>query len=165
MLGALLAGPRVGVAVGDLYFVDPDPVEPEHVQHRHHSALGASIRSAPSAATGHETRTSTRPRGTPRRIGERPRTIRWSGRGGAVVERIPLVDPDDDDVDASTRARLSTMRDIGADFNVMRAMANHPGILDGFMKFSAAAYWGSSVEPPLRELAYLTASAENRCHY
>ena len=51
------------------------------------------------------------------------------------------------------------------DFNVIRALANHPALLEGFLRFSAPAYWGSSVDPALRELAYLTASAENRCHY
>jgi alkylhydroperoxidase family enzyme len=80
-------------------------------------------------------------------------------------ERIPLVDADDDGVDDETRATLRGMREIGADFNVIRALANHPGLLDGFMRFSAAAYWGSSVPSDLRELAYLTASNENHCHY
>ena len=80
-------------------------------------------------------------------------------------ERIPLVSPDDDNVDDETRALLAGMRESGMDFNVIRALANHPGILTGFMQFSAAAYWGSSVDPALRELAYLTASSENACHY
>jgi len=82
-----------------------------------------------------------------------------------MEERIPLVDADDDRVDEDTRATLRGLREIGADFNVIRALANHPGILNGFMSFSAAAYWGSSVDPALRELAYLTASNENHCHY
>jgi alkylhydroperoxidase family enzyme len=79
-------------------------------------------------------------------------------------DRIPLVDPDRAD-DDSTRALLQGMRDSGSDFNVIRALANHPALLDGFMSLSSVAYWGSSVAPPLRELAYLTASSENRCHY
>ncbi len=82
-----------------------------------------------------------------------------------MTARIPLVDPDDEHVDPETRALLAGLRSTGADFNVIRALANHPAILDGFMRFSAAAYWGSSIDPPLRELAYLTASTENRCHY
>ncbi len=82
-----------------------------------------------------------------------------------MEERIPLVDADDDGVDEDTRATLRGLRESGADFNVIRALANHPGILKGFMSFSAAAYWGSSVDPALRELAYLTASNENHCHY
>jgi alkylhydroperoxidase family enzyme len=82
-----------------------------------------------------------------------------------MEERIPLVDAGDEGIDETTRATLQGMREIGADFNVIRALANHPGILNGFMTFSEAAYWGSSVDPALRELAYLTASSENRCHY
>ena len=38
-------------------------------------------------------------------------------------------------------------------------------LLEGFMSVSSVGYWGSSVDPALRELAYLTASAENDCHY
>jgi alkylhydroperoxidase family enzyme len=47
--------------------------------------------------------------------------------------------------------------------NVIRAMANHPDALQpGFM----AGYHPSSVITPLhRELAYLTASVLNNCHY
>jgi alkylhydroperoxidase family enzyme len=82
-----------------------------------------------------------------------------------MPERIPLREPDDDGLDAGTRDVLRGMRDAGLDFNVIRALANHPRLLDGFMSFSSAAYWGSTIDPPLRELAYLTASLENRCHY
>jgi len=82
-----------------------------------------------------------------------------------VNPRIPLVDPDDDGLDPETATLLRDLRGSGMDFNVLRALANHPALLDGFMRFSAPAYWGSSVDPALRELAYLTASAENRCHY
>jgi hypothetical protein len=44
-------------------------------------------------------------------------------------------------------------------------MANHPAILRGFMGFAGPAYFTSSLPPALRELAYLTATAVNRCHY
>jgi alkylhydroperoxidase family enzyme len=82
-----------------------------------------------------------------------------------VAERIPLVDPDDDGVQEPVRSVLRGLREAGMDFNVIRALANHQAVLEGFMSFSAAAYWGSSLHPGLRELAYLTASNENRCHY
>ena len=82
-----------------------------------------------------------------------------------MPERIPLVDPDDDGLDDDTRTFLASMRAADADFNVLRALANHPGILHGFMSLSGAAYWGSAIDPRLRELAYLTASTENSCHY
>ncbi len=82
-----------------------------------------------------------------------------------MAERIPLVDPGDPGLDDQTRTLLQGMHDAGADFNVIRALANHPGLLDGFMHLSSVAYWGSSVPAPLRELAYLTTSTENSCHY
>lgn len=82
-----------------------------------------------------------------------------------MTPRIPLAHPDDDGLDPDTASLLRDLQASGMDFNVIRALANHPAVLDGFMRFSAAAYWGSSVDPALRELAYLTASAENACHY
>ena len=82
-----------------------------------------------------------------------------------MTPRIALVDPDDGSLDASTASLLRDLRASAMDFNVIRALANHPALLEGFLRFSAPAYWGSSVDPALRELAYLTASAENRCHY
>jgi alkylhydroperoxidase family enzyme len=82
-----------------------------------------------------------------------------------VTPRIPLLDPDDEGLDPETAALLRDLHSADMDFNVLRALANHPAALDGFMRFSAPAYWGSSVDPALRELAYLTASSENRCHY
>ena len=82
-----------------------------------------------------------------------------------MAGRIPLVDPDDEGVDEQTRALLLGMRQVGGDFNVIRALANHPQLLEGFMSVSGVGYWGSSVDPALRELAYLTASTENNCHY
>lgn len=80
-------------------------------------------------------------------------------------ERIPLPQPEDDRLGEATQSLLHGMREAGVDFNVIRALANHPALLDGFMAFSSAAYWGSSVDPATRELAYLTASLENDCHY
>jgi alkylhydroperoxidase family enzyme len=82
-----------------------------------------------------------------------------------MAERIPLPEPDDDGLGPETRELIRGLRDAGLDFNVIRALANHPAVLNGFMAFSGAAYWGSSIDPPVRELAYLTASLENRCHY
>jgi alkylhydroperoxidase family enzyme len=82
-----------------------------------------------------------------------------------VTPRIPLVDPDDEGLDPATAQVLRDLHAADMDFNVLRALANHPAVLEGFMRFSGAAYFGSSVDPALRELAYLTASSENRCHY
>jgi alkylhydroperoxidase family enzyme len=82
-----------------------------------------------------------------------------------MVERIPLLDANDPRIDEPTRELVQGLHDVGAEFNVIRALANHPKLLDGFMQLSAVAYWGSTVPARLAELAYLTTSTENRCHY
>jgi AhpD family alkylhydroperoxidase len=80
------------------------------------------------------------------------------------VARIPLVDPEDPGLDSSVRRRLtaSTESLIGVP-NVLRALANHPGLLGGFghVVYSPDAL----ITPAQRELAYLTASVTNSCHY
>ena len=87
------------------------------------------------------------------------------------MARIPLVDLTDPNLDPELRKRLSASPVIqglglspGGAPNVIRAMANHPDSLRtaGFI----AGYHPSSVITPLhRELAYLTASVLNNCHY
>ena len=49
--------------------------------------------------------------------------------------------------------------------NVYRAIANHPGALDAFSAFGKFVYSEASLTPAQRELAYLTASVTNSCHY
>jgi alkylhydroperoxidase family enzyme len=82
-----------------------------------------------------------------------------------VAERIPLVDPDDEGIDASTRELLRALQQSDSGFNVIRAIANHAGLLQGFMALGGAIYGGAALDPRLRELAYLTVSTANRCHY
>jgi alkylhydroperoxidase family enzyme len=49
--------------------------------------------------------------------------------------------------------------------NVYRAIANHPGALEAFSGFGRAVYFDSQLTSAQRELAYLTASVTNDCHY
>lgn len=80
------------------------------------------------------------------------------------MARIPLVDPGDPDLDPAVRRRLtaSTGSLIGVP-NVLRALANHPGILG---EFGPVVYGPDAlITPTQRELAYLTASVTNSCHY
>jgi len=49
--------------------------------------------------------------------------------------------------------------------NIYRAIANHPGALEAFAAFGKVIYFDNSITPSQRELAYLTASVANRCHY
>jgi alkylhydroperoxidase family enzyme len=75
-----------------------------------------------------------------------------------------LVDPGDGNLDPAVREILDRMTGSALGVpNVLRAMANHPGALrDG----AQVAYRpGSLITPAQRELAYLTASVVNSCHY
>jgi alkylhydroperoxidase family enzyme len=50
--------------------------------------------------------------------------------------------------------------------NVLRAIANHPRAAQAFGAFGSLVYGeGSLLSPAQRELAYLTATVVNRCHY
>ena len=83
------------------------------------------------------------------------------------MTRIPLVDSNDDDADPLAREvlrRASGGRG-SIEPHVFRAMANHPRALDGMMQFANVVYFDNSMTPAQRELAYLTASATNDCHY
>jgi alkylhydroperoxidase family enzyme len=80
--------------------------------------------------------------------------------------RLPLVDPEHESADESARQILGAIRaGAGRDFNVFRAVANHPALLEALASFTATAYYLNSLQPQHRELAYLTASVVNECHY
>ena len=79
------------------------------------------------------------------------------------MARIPLVDPDADDSDPRAREVMGQFGGIHP--NVYRAIANHPGALEGFAVLGKAIYFEGTISPAHRELAYLTASVANRCHY
>ena len=82
------------------------------------------------------------------------------------MTRIPLVDPDDPDTDPKARALLLRLRErTGRDINVLRALANHPDLLESFLHLGAQPAPVSHIRPAQRELAYLTASVANDCHY
>lgn len=88
------------------------------------------------------------------------------------MARLPLVDPDDAAADPTATKLLRKVRasmeqsDLPwRDINVYRAMANHPEIFSGMVTFGSKAYSNNSLTPAQRELAYLTASVTNDCHY
>jgi alkylhydroperoxidase family enzyme len=84
------------------------------------------------------------------------------------MARIPLVDSDDDDADPLARQTLEHVRRLrgrAVDPNVYRAMANHPQALQKLVEFGTVVYFDNSMTPAQRELAYLTASVTNECHY
>lgn len=82
------------------------------------------------------------------------------------MARIPLVDPDDPAADPQAAAILHRIREaVGADLNVYRGVANHPKVFTALTQFGPPVYLANSLTPAERELAYLTASVVNRCHY
>ena len=84
------------------------------------------------------------------------------------MARIPLVDADDESTDPLARQTLEHVRALrgrAVDPNVYRAMANHPQALAKLVEFGTVVYFDNSMTPAQRELAYLTASVTNECHY
>jgi alkylhydroperoxidase family enzyme len=82
------------------------------------------------------------------------------------VGRLPLIDPDDPDADPLAREVLRAVVGQGSVApNVYRAIANHPRVLQAMAQFGSVAYYRNSLTPAQRELAYLSASVTNGCHY
>ncbi len=84
------------------------------------------------------------------------------------MARLPLVDSSDDNADPLAREVLtgvSAARGRSVDPNVYRAIANHPRALQAMVQFGTVVYFQNSMTPAQRELAYLTASVTNECHY
>ena len=84
------------------------------------------------------------------------------------MARLPLVNPKDPDLSPELREVVDRFG--GADGfaglpNVMRAVANHPGAARIVAEAGAVLYGSGSLTPAQRELAYLTASVTNSCHY
>ena len=84
------------------------------------------------------------------------------------MARLPLVDSNDPHTDPKAVDVLkvvSRRRNRTVDPNVYRAMANHPEALRSLVAFGTVVYFENSMTPAQRELAYLTASLTNDCHY
>ncbi|MDQ1432494.1 MAG: hypothetical protein QOF40_3096 [Actinomycetota bacterium] len=84
------------------------------------------------------------------------------------MPRIPLVDPDDPDLSPEVREmveRFGGAEGFGSLPNVMRAVANHAGAARIVAEAGAVLYGSGTITPAQRELAYLTASVTNSCHY
>ena len=84
------------------------------------------------------------------------------------MTRIPLIDSNDPAADPAAVEVLNSVsrrRNRTVDPNVYRAMANHPDALRALVDFGTVVYFENSLTPAQRELAYLTASVTNDCHY
>lgn len=84
------------------------------------------------------------------------------------MSRLPLVDPDDPDLPPDTRELVERFGGAAAFAelpNIVRAVANHPGALRIVAEAGGVLYGSGTLTPAQRELAYLTASVVNSCHY
>ncbi len=84
------------------------------------------------------------------------------------MSRLPLVDPDSSGTDplaAQVLRQVTGLRGRAVPANVYRAVANHPAALQRMVEFGTVVYFNNSMTPAQRELAYLTASLTNDCHY
>jgi alkylhydroperoxidase family enzyme len=84
------------------------------------------------------------------------------------VARVPLVDGNDPAADPLARDLLAVLTAAGGRQvppNVFRAVANHPRALQKMVEFGTVVYFQNALTPAQRELAYLTASVTNDCHY
>lgn len=84
------------------------------------------------------------------------------------MARLPLVDGNDENTDPLARevlAAVTSARGRSVPPNVYRAVANHPRALQKMVEFGTVVYFQNSLTPAQRELAYLTASVTNDCHY
>lgn len=78
--------------------------------------------------------------------------------------RLPLVDPNDPNTDPASAALLAGMFEAwGTEFNVLKAVANNPQVLEAYAAFIGGVYTGLSGTE--RELAYLTTALVNECFY
>jgi alkylhydroperoxidase family enzyme len=85
-----------------------------------------------------------------------------------MTPRLPLVDPGDPELPADVRDivdRYGGAENFAGLPNIMRAVANHPGAARIVAEAGAVLYGSGTLTPAQRELAYLTASVVNSCHY
>lgn len=84
------------------------------------------------------------------------------------MARLRLLSAHDPDTPALARdalQRVTALRNRAVEPNVYRAVANHPEALQAMVEFGTVVYFQNSMTPAQRELAYLTASVTNDCHY
>lgn len=81
-----------------------------------------------------------------------------------MAPRIPLVDRDDPSTSPETAALLAQIAEgWGLDLNILKAMANNEEMVKAYVAFFSAVF--ADLPELDRELAYLTVSVVNECHY
>ncbi|WP_047864499.1 carboxymuconolactone decarboxylase family protein [Rubrobacter aplysinae] len=81
------------------------------------------------------------------------------------MARIPIMHEDDPSTPRQTRELLGEIGERrGQVLNIYRAMANHPQLAKPFVEFYVTAREGGLTQAEC-ELAYLSATVANDCHY
>ena len=78
---------------------------------------------------------------------------------------LGALDPDTPPLAREVLQQVAALRNRAVEPNVYRAVANHPEALQAMVQFGTVVYFQNSMTPAQRELAYLTASVTNDCHY
>ena len=82
------------------------------------------------------------------------------------MARIPLLDPDDPQVDPKAAALMGAVHEqYGTTYNVIRGLANHPDAMEAFFALQGEVYASKRLTPAQTEIAYYTAAVANSCHY
>jgi len=82
------------------------------------------------------------------------------------MARIRQLREDDPLTPPEAREFLHTVKStMGEVFNAVRLLANHPRQATALVNFVKAVRYNNTLTPALTELAYMTASVANRCHY
>ena len=79
------------------------------------------------------------------------------------MARVPLVEYAD--APPEVRALYEALGNPERTLNVTKIIANHPDFLAGFVAMLRGLYQRNTLDPRLRELAYLRSSQINQCHY
>jgi alkylhydroperoxidase family enzyme len=83
------------------------------------------------------------------------------------MARIPILQEDDPTIPADAKLYLDeAAKARGRPINIYRAMANRPEAGRAFSLLANTVYRGATtLDPQHGELAYLTATVVNNCHY
>lgn len=81
------------------------------------------------------------------------------------MARISLIDPHAASTDPRAAEVLRRQEDEIGLWNVFKAIANHPDVLAATDDFAKVVYRENSLTPAENELAWLSTSIVNECHY
>lgn len=75
-----------------------------------------------------------------------------------------LTTPDVDPKAAALLLAAENAQDVPV-LNVHRALANHPDVMEAFMRLAEIVYFDNGLNPVQSELAYYTSAVTNSCFY